>query len=257
MTDIRPTILVCDDDRLVLATLSHGLKNAGFDVVEADNGDDAILLARERRPDLALLDMRMNGKTGLDVAAYLRDHVGTPFMFLSAFNDERIVRQAVEFGALAYLVKPLDVRQIVPAVRAALARATARAAGADTQVAGEPATGAAPADEASGAWPVPQARPALPAESATSGTSAASAGPGSEAFGVAVDLIGRARAQEPDPVIEAMAVGVLMERHRLSAAAARRHLGIIAIDRGCTESAAAAEILTAATLLSGPVSPRG
>ena len=122
MTDTRATILVCDDDRLVLATLVHGLKSAGYDVVEADNGDDAILLARERRPDLALLDMRMNGKTGLDVAAYLRDHVGTPFMFLSAFNDERIVRQAVEFGALAYLVKPLDVRQIVPAVRAALAR---------------------------------------------------------------------------------------------------------------------------------------
>ncbi|MCA3181576.1 MAG: response regulator, partial [Burkholderiales bacterium] len=130
MTDIRATILVCDDDRLVLATLVHGLKSAGYDVVEADNGDDAILLARERRPDLALLDMRMNGKTGLDVAAYLRDHVGTPFMFLSAFNDERIVRQAVEFGALAYLVKPLDVRQIVPAVEAALARAGARGAGA-------------------------------------------------------------------------------------------------------------------------------
>ena len=127
MSDIRSTILVCDDDRLVLATLSHGLKNAGFDVVEADNGDDAILLARERRPDLALLDMRMNGKTGLDVAAYLRDHVGTPFMFLSAFNDERIVRQAIEFGALAYLVKPLDVRQIVPAVHSALARASDRA----------------------------------------------------------------------------------------------------------------------------------
>ncbi|MEI7447824.1 MAG: response regulator, partial [Burkholderiales bacterium] len=59
MSDPRATILVCDDDRLVLATLVHGLKSAGYDVIEADNGDDAILLARERRPDLALLDMRM------------------------------------------------------------------------------------------------------------------------------------------------------------------------------------------------------
>lgn len=123
MTDSRKTVLVVDDDRLVLATLASGLKSAGFEVIEADNGDDAILLARQHRPDLALLDMRMQGKSGMDVAGYLRDHTGTPFMFLSAFGDADIVQQAAQFGALAYLVKPLDIRQIVPAVRAALARA--------------------------------------------------------------------------------------------------------------------------------------
>ena len=116
----KNTILLCDDDRLVLATVSSGLRAAGFDVVEADNGDDAILLARQHRPQLAVLDMRMNGKSGLDVAAYLRDYVGTPFIFLSAFSDEEIVRQAREFGALEYLVKPMDSRRIVNAVESAL-----------------------------------------------------------------------------------------------------------------------------------------
>ena len=116
-------ILVVDDDRLVLATLSHGLSQAGYEVIDADNGDDAILLAREHRPDLALLDIRMEGKSGFDVAAYLREYLRIPFMFLSAFTDDETVRQVKELGAVAYLVKPLDIGQIVPAVEAAFASA--------------------------------------------------------------------------------------------------------------------------------------
>ena len=115
-------ILVVDDDRLVLATLSYGLTQAGFEVIDADNGDDAILLAREHRPALALLDIRMEGLTGFDVAAYLREYLQTPFMFLSAFADEATVNKVKELGAVAYLVKPLDISQIVPAVEAAFAR---------------------------------------------------------------------------------------------------------------------------------------
>ena len=114
-------ILVVDDDRLVLATVAHGLAQAGYEVIDADNGDDAILLAREHRPDLALLDIRMEGKSGFDVAAYLREYLHTPFMFLSAFSDEATVQQVRELGAVAYLVKPLDIGQIVPTVEAAFA----------------------------------------------------------------------------------------------------------------------------------------
>ena len=114
-------ILVVDDDRLVLATLSYGLTQAGFEVIDADNGDDASLLAREHRPQLALLDIRMEGLTGFDVAAYLREFLQTPFMFLSAFADEATVAKVKELGAVAYLVKPLDISQIVPAVEAAFA----------------------------------------------------------------------------------------------------------------------------------------
>jgi len=136
-------ILVVDDDRLVLATLSYGLTQAGFEVIDADNGDDAILLAREHRPELALLDIRMEGLTGFDVAAYLREFLQTPFMFLSAFADEATVAKVKELGAVAYLVKPLDISQIVPAVEAAFARANTVAAPAPTPAA---APAAAPSE---------------------------------------------------------------------------------------------------------------
>ena len=114
-------ILVVDDDRLVLATVAHGLAQAGYEVIDADNGDDAILLAREHKPDLALLDIRMEGLSGFDVAAYLRDHLRVPFMFLSAFADAETLQQVKALGAVAYLVKPLDIGQIVPTVAAAFA----------------------------------------------------------------------------------------------------------------------------------------
>ena len=122
MGNEQPLVMVVDDDRLVLATLVAGLKQAGLEVIEADNGDDAILLARKYKPRLAILDMRMQGKSGMDVARYLAANTDTGFMFLSAFGDQDIVDEAMKMGALGYLVKPLDVRQIVPAVRAAMAR---------------------------------------------------------------------------------------------------------------------------------------
>lgn len=115
-----PLILLVDDDRLVLMTLSQQLQAAGYQIIEADNGDDAILLARQFRPRLALLDMRMAGKSGLDVAMYLRDYVGTPFVFLSAFADDALVSQAMAIGAIDYLVKPIDQSRILPALARAI-----------------------------------------------------------------------------------------------------------------------------------------
>lgn len=122
----KPLILVVDDDRLVLATVVAGLRQAEFEIIEADNGDDAILLARKHKPVLAILDMRMQGKSGMEVARYLAANTNTGFMFLSAFGDADIIEEATRMGALGYLVKPLDVKQIVPAVRAALARVQER-----------------------------------------------------------------------------------------------------------------------------------
>jgi response regulator NasT len=136
-------ILVVDDDRLVLATVVHGLAQAGYDVIDADNGDDAILLARQHRPELALLDIRMEGMSGFDVAAYLRDSLQTPFMFLSAFSDEQTVAQVEALGAVAYLVKPLDIGQIVPTVDAAFARLASRAATSPPSASSAPAASAA------------------------------------------------------------------------------------------------------------------
>ena len=132
-------ILVVDDDRLVLATVSHGLAQAGYEVIDADNGDDAILLARKHRPDLALLDIRMEGKSGFDVAAYLRESLQLPFMFLSAFADAATVAQVKALGAVAYLVKPLDIGQILPAVEKALAQVRSAPAAAPVAAAEPPA----------------------------------------------------------------------------------------------------------------------
>jgi two-component system, response regulator PdtaR len=148
-------ILVVDDDRLVLATVAHGLARAGYEVIDADNGDDAILLARQHRPDLALLDIRMEGKSGFDVADYLRSSLGTPFMFLSAFADDATVAQVKALGAVAYLVKPLDIAQIVPTVEAALSSVRARPLAAPAPVARAPAAPApAPADPLADPVPV-------------------------------------------------------------------------------------------------------
>lgn len=117
-----PLILLVDDDRLVLMTLSQQLQAAGYQVIEADNGDDAILLARQYRPRLALLDMRMDGKSGLDVALYMRDYVGTPFLFLSAFGNDALVDRAMRAGAVDYLFKPIEPARILPAIERAIAR---------------------------------------------------------------------------------------------------------------------------------------
>jgi response regulator NasT len=160
-TASKGKILVVDDDRLVLATVTHGLSQAGFEVIDADNGDDAILLAREHRPDLALLDIRMEGKSGFDVADYLRESLGTPFMFLSAFADSATVARVRELGAVAYLVKPLDIAQIVPTVEAAVANVRKHGDGALPVATGPkaptPVRPAAPAEADPLASPVPLA----------------------------------------------------------------------------------------------------
>ena len=121
-TRSKATLLVADDDRLVLATLAEGLRRAGHTVLEAATGDEAIRLACEERPDLAILDVRMPGVGGLDVAEWLRTHSDIPFLFLSAYGDVDVVRNAVSAGALGYLVKPLDVQQILPSIDAAIVR---------------------------------------------------------------------------------------------------------------------------------------
>ncbi len=152
---VKGKILVVDDDRLVLATVAHGLAQAGYEVIDADNGDDAILLAREHKPDLALLDIRMEGKSGFDVAAYLREYLHVPFMFLSAFADDETAQQVRALGAVAYLVKPLDIGQILPAVATAFANLpspgdAARPAAAPLAAAAGAAGGAAVAAAATG-----------------------------------------------------------------------------------------------------------
>lgn len=115
-------ILVVDDDRLVLASLSGGLRRSGYRVSEAAGGEQALMIVEEKEPDLALLDIRMPGLSGLEVATRFTAR-GVPFLFLSAYGDPDAVAQAAHHGALGYLVKPLDLPQIIPSIETALARA--------------------------------------------------------------------------------------------------------------------------------------
>lgn len=116
-------LLLVDDDRLVLATVSEGLRSRGFDVVTASSGEQALAILEKSVPDMVILDMRMPGMSGVETAQHMRQRVHVPFIFLSAYNDDSIVSQATAEGAMGYLVKPVDVGQIVPAIKAALARA--------------------------------------------------------------------------------------------------------------------------------------
>ena len=205
-------ILVVDDDRLVLATLTYGLAQAGFEVIDADNGDDAILLAREHRPELALLDIRMEGLSGFDVAAYLREYLQIPFLFLSAFSDEDTVVKVKELGAVAYLVKPLDIHQIVPAVEAAFAERRHQLLFA-------------------------AAHPELTALITTSANANANA----------IETTDPVLAQ-----IEAMAVGVLMHRYSLPRQEALTRLQKLSVSEGRSVADQALRMIEAVELLAQP-----
>lgn len=118
------TILLVDDDRLVLSTLSRGVAAAGYRVSTAESVDEAeAILAGGERPDMVILDVSMPGRNGLELAERLHSFDHIPFMLLTAYSDQEIVDQATSCGALGYLVKPVDTPQLVPAIKAAMARA--------------------------------------------------------------------------------------------------------------------------------------
>ncbi len=122
MAETQHTILVVDDDRLILATLANGLEEAGYKVITASSGDEALQLCSAHNPDIALLDIRMPGMSGIELSRKLHEHCPIPYLFLTAYDDQELVDNAIESGALGYLVKPLDVARILPSIETALKR---------------------------------------------------------------------------------------------------------------------------------------
>ena len=121
-------LLLVDDDRLILATLSRGLQDVGYRVSCAESAEEAQeMLTSGLRPDLALLDVRLPGADGLSLAQRLCELDHIPFVMLSAYSDEATVQRAANLGALGYLVKPLDTASIRPTLEAALQRAREQA----------------------------------------------------------------------------------------------------------------------------------
>lgn len=123
----KPTVLLADDDRLILATLSQGLRSAGFPTVEVSSGAAALRYCLESPPGVAVIDYDMPDVSGLEIARALRP-ASFPLIFLSAYGDDQIVRAAADLGAMAYLVKPIDPLHLVPTIHMAMLRFSEMAA---------------------------------------------------------------------------------------------------------------------------------
>lgn len=118
----KARLLLVEDEPLIRVTLALGLQAAGYVVEEADSAEEAMPISLGNRPDLALLDIRMRGLSGIELGRWLEQR-GIPFLFLTAYDDEALVMEAMAAGALGYLVKPIDVPRIIPSIETALARA--------------------------------------------------------------------------------------------------------------------------------------
>lgn len=106
-------ILLVDDDRLILASLSKGLVLSGYEVYSALSGKDALNLADSANFDIAVLDIRMPEMNGLELARQLIQKFDLPVVFLSAYSDNETVNNALNCGCMAFLVKPCSLKQLV------------------------------------------------------------------------------------------------------------------------------------------------
>ena len=116
------SILIVDDDRLILAGLANGLEERGYVVHKAATGEEAVALAEASPPDLVLMDICLPGISGIEAARRIQEQANVPVIFLSATDSEEVVRMAIALGSISYLVKPITITQLVPAVENALAR---------------------------------------------------------------------------------------------------------------------------------------
>jgi response regulator NasT len=123
MSDTKTRILIAEDEAIIRLDLKEMLEEEGFDVVaEAADGDAAVRLTAEHRPDLVIMDIKMPGMDGLAAAEKLREESGTAVLILTAFSQKDLVQRAAQAGAMGYLVKPFQKSDLMPAIDIALAR---------------------------------------------------------------------------------------------------------------------------------------
>jgi len=116
------TILVADDEPTLVATLKYNLERESYAVVTAADGEAALAIARETRPDLIVLDLMMPGLNGLEVCRILRKEMQVPILMLTARDDETDKVAGLELGADDYVTKPFSMRELTARVRALLRR---------------------------------------------------------------------------------------------------------------------------------------
>jgi len=117
------TILLVEDDRLIVDSLTYSLSREGYHVLVARDGEMGLYLARRERPDLLILDVMLPRRDGWDVCRALRAEGTVPILMLTAHGTELDKVRGLELGADDYLVKPFSFRELLARVRAQLRRA--------------------------------------------------------------------------------------------------------------------------------------
>ncbi len=116
-------VVIAEDEAIIRMDLRETLEEEGYEVVgETGRGDDAVRLVRELQPDLAVLDVKMPGLDGLAAAATITSEKLCAVLMLTAFSQREVIEQARDAGALAFLVKPFQRSDLVPAIEVAIGR---------------------------------------------------------------------------------------------------------------------------------------
>jgi AmiR/NasT family two-component response regulator len=116
-------VLIAEDEALIRMDLAEMLREEGYEVVgEAGDGQEAVDLAESLRPDLVIMDVKMPRRDGIDAAAEIAQKKIAPILVLTAFSQRELVERARDAGAMAYLVKPFSITDLIPAIELAVSR---------------------------------------------------------------------------------------------------------------------------------------
>lgn len=116
-------VVIAEDEALIRLDLAEMLREEGYDVVgEAGDGQEAVEMAERLRPDLVIIDVKMPRRDGIDAASEIAGKRIAPIVMLTAFSQRDLVERARDAGAMAYLVKPFTIADLVPAIELAISR---------------------------------------------------------------------------------------------------------------------------------------
>jgi len=120
---VTTRVVIAEDEAIIRLDLRETLEEEGYEVVgETSRGDEAVALVERLAPDVAILDIKMPGLDGIEAARRINEQSTTAVLILTAFSQRDLVEQARDAGAQAYLVKPFQRAELMPAVELALAR---------------------------------------------------------------------------------------------------------------------------------------
>jgi len=119
----RTRVIIADDESIIRMDLREMLTNLGYLVIgEVGDGRSAVNLARELRPDVVIMDIKMPGMDGIDAAQVLTEERVSPVLLLTAYSQQELIERAKDAGVVGYIVKPFRESDLAPAIEVAVAR---------------------------------------------------------------------------------------------------------------------------------------